>query len=310
MHKIIDVHSHLGDIFAYERNVIYKKGVKVSPDKHNPFDSYSDLGFEGPFLDPSKPEQVQNVIDMTKEVSYANTLEKFQEDMAEAQVDYVCLLPVPPYINFADYWAASLIEPRIIPFTGVDWSCHDPEGQKRQIIEDYKHGAKGLKIHPILQNINLRNPVVEDVLNAWSFTDLPVIIHTGVNSYYPEDDELFQTQNPQNGDVLDFIYLAKKMPHVKFIAAHCGGLAGGEMEILANAYAGQENLWVDTTFRNAAEMREMVRLFGEDRVLFGVDRPFGKTSSSVNVAFEAFGKGTSLSEKVMYSNTAKLIKMI
>jgi predicted TIM-barrel fold metal-dependent hydrolase len=309
MHKIIDAHSHLGDIFAYEKNVIYKGDVPISPDKYDPFYAYSMKGFQGAFLDPNNPAEVQNVIDMTAEVSYANTLKKLQDDLDEAGVNYVCMFPLAPYINFEDYRVASLVEPRILPFTSVNWSKRDADAAKKQLLKDYRNGAYGLKLHPIIQNISLRDPIVEDVLSVWAQTGLPVVSHCGVNSYYPQG-EYSKTEAPENGNLDDFMYLVKRMPQINFIAAHAGGLAGGEMEILAENLAGTENLWVDTTFRAVDEMKELVRLFGEDRVLFGVDRPFGRTQNSVEVAFEAFGKGTPLSEKVMFTNAAKLIGLI
>ena len=91
MHQIIDCHSHLGDIFAYEKNVVYKGDVPIDPSQHDPFASYSEGGFKGAFLDPDNPEQVKNVIDMTAAVSYANTLSKLSRDLDESHVDYVCL---------------------------------------------------------------------------------------------------------------------------------------------------------------------------------------------------------------------------
>lgn len=309
MHKIIDAHSHLGDIFAYEKNVIYKGDVPMPEGCYDPFDAFSKKGFTGPFLDPNNPAEVQNVIDMTAAASYSNTLKKLSDDLDEAGVDYVCLFPIAPFINFEDYRVASLVEPRIIPFTSVDWSTRDVKAMQEKLIADWKAGAKGLKIHPIIQSIALSDPIVEEVLSVWEQTDLPVVSHCGVNSYYPEDSEYFETQTPEFGNLDDFMYIVKKMPGIKFISAHAGGLAGGEMQRLAEELGGAPNLWVDTTFRSADELKELVELFGEDRVLFGVDRPFGGTKESVEVAFEAYGKGTELSEKVMYANAAKLMNL-
>lgn len=307
MHKIIDSHSHLGDIFAYEKNVIYKGHVEIDPTKHDPFASFSKRGFMGAFLDPEKPEQVQNVIDMTAEVSYANTLAKLSDDLDEAGVDYVCMYPIAPYINFEDYRVAALVEPRILPFTSPDWRSRDAKAIGAKMLDDAKRGAYGLKIHPIIQSISLRDPLVEEVLEMWAETGLPVVSHCGINSYYPEDCEEYKTQAPLNGNLDDFMYIVKRMPQVKFISAHAGGLAGGEAQTLAENLAGAENMWVDTTFRSEADMRMLVDLFGEDRVVFGVDRPFGGSLESVEAAFAAFGKGSELSEKIMYSNIAKLI---
>lgn len=307
MHKIIDGHSHLGDIFAYQKNVIYKRNVEIDESKYNPFSSFSKKGFTGPFMDPNNPEEVQNIIDMTAEVSWANTLENMQKELDEAGVDFICLYPIEPFIAFGDYLAASKVDNRILPFTSVNWQDPDTDRIKKKLLEDYKNGAYGLKLHPILQSLDLHDPRIEEVLNVWAPTDLPVVSHCGENSYYP--DGMKDQEKPEGGNIDDFIYLVKKMPQVKFIAAHCGGLGPGGMEHLAKECAGLPNLWVDTTFRSAEEMAEMVKLFGEDRVLFGVDRPFGTPVNAVEAAFEAFGKGTELSEKVMYSNMASLIKL-
>jgi len=307
MHKIIDIHSHLGDIFATEKNVIYKGDVLLDPEKYDPFDTFSKRGFEGVFLDPANPEEIESVIEMTAAVSYANTLTKLSRRLDKAQIDYVCLYPVAPYINFEDYRVASLVDPRIIPFTSADWQIQDAQAIGEKLLRDVEHGARGFKIHPIIQNISLRDPLVEAVLQSWEQTGLPVVSHCGVNSYYPEDCPEFKTQNPENGNLDDFVYIVKRFPEIKFISAHAGGLSSNENEVLAQQLAGVENLWVDTTFRSAAGMLRLVELFGEDRVLFGVDHPFAGSPESVKVAFEAFGKGTALSEKVMYRNAAELL---
>ncbi|MEG0685774.1 MAG: amidohydrolase family protein [Erysipelotrichales bacterium] len=307
MHKIIDFHSHLGDIFAYEKNVIFKKNVEIDKSKHNPFDAFSKKGFEGPFMDPDNPEEVQNIIDMTAAASWANTLEKLQIALDNTKIEYVCLYPVEPFISFDDYLAVSKLEKRILPFTSVDWRDRDVMRIKKKLMDDFKRGAYGLKIHPILQSISLRDPIVEEVLDTWATTDLPIVTHCGENSYYP--DGMKHLEVPEYGNVEDFIYLLKKMPHVKFVAAHCGGLGPGSMEVLAKECAGMENLWVDTTFRSAVEIKTMVELFGEDRVLFGVDRPFGGSEESVATCSKALSFDEEVSKKVMYDNAHKLIKL-
>ncbi len=134
---------------------------------------------------------------------------------------------------------------------------------------------------------------MEEAVALWAETGLPVVSHCGVNSYYPDDSPEAATQNPAYGNLEDFMYLVERLPQVKFIAAHAGGLTGGEAETLAAHLGGAENLWVDTTFRSAEEMRMLVELFGEDRVLFGVDRPFGGTRAAVKTAFEASGRARS-----------------
>ena len=247
---------------------------------------------------------------MTAAVSYANTLSKLSRDLDESHVDYVCLYPVAPFIHVRTTtgWPrsssrASSPSPRP---TGAS-KTGAPSGRSCSPTPRKERAAS--RSIPILQNVSLRDPRVEEAVALWAETGLPVVSHCGVNSYYPDDSPEAATQNPAYGNLEDFMHLVERLPQVKFIAAHAGGLTGGEAETLAAHLGGAENLWVDTTFRSAEEMRMLVELFGEDRVLFGVDRPFGGTQAAVKTAFEAFGEGTELSEKVMYANMAKLIGM-
>lgn len=308
MHKIIDFHSHLGDIFAYRKNVIYDPSTKLPEGSYDPFDKHSLDKFEGPLIDPNDPAEVENIIKMTSLVSWTCTLERLTRHLDDSNITNVCLYPVAPNMFFEDYLAASKIETRIIPFTCIDPRL-TPEKVAEQVIHDYHRGAKGLKIHPILQKLSLEDQRVIAALEAWEKTGLCVVSHTGVNSYYPQELSA-DNETPENGDVKYFIDLAKKFPNIPMVAAHAGGLTGNEEDILVEGMRGYDNLWVDTTFRSVEGMKKLVKLFGEDRVLFGVDRPFGRTDSSVEICFEAFGQWTALSEKIMYTNSAKILQII
>lgn len=308
MHKIIDFHSHLGDIFAYRKNVIYDPSTNLPEGSYDPFDKHALDKFEGPLIDPENPAEIDNIIKMTSLVSWTCTLERLTRHLDASNITNICVYPVAPNIFFEDYLAASKIESRIIPFTSIDPRL-SPEDAAKQVIRDYHRGAKGLKLHPILQKMALDDPRVIAALEAWEQTGLCVVSHTGVNSYYPAEISA-EHETPENGDVKFFIELAKKFPNIPMVAAHAGGLTGTEEDILAEGMKGADNLWVDTTFRPVEGMKKLVRLFGEDRVLFGVDRPFSRTDSSVETCFEAFGRWTALSEKIMYTNAAKILQLI
>jgi hypothetical protein len=308
MHKIIDFHSHLGDLLIYRKNVIYDPMTKLPEGCYDPFDHHSKDRFEGPLIDPDNPREVANIIEMTSWVSWTCTLERLTRHLNSNNIANVCLYPLAPNIFFGDYLAASKIETRIIPFTCIDPRL-SPEKAAEQVIQDYNRGARGLKIHPILQKLSLSGPRVTEALRAWEKTGLCVVSHTGVNSYYPADLAA-ENESPENGDVKYFIEMARRFPHIPMVAAHAGGLTGTEEDILAEGMKGYDNLWVDTTFRCVDGMKKLVRLFGEDRVLFGVDRPFARTDSSVEICFEAFGKWTPLSEKIMYTNAARMLQLI
>jgi predicted TIM-barrel fold metal-dependent hydrolase len=198
--KIIDFHSHLGDIFATNRNVIHKQNARMDETAgyRDPFLDLSKNGFNEPLIDPSQSEEIVNLINMSMARTAANTLQHLTKRMDENGLDHVCLYPILPHIGFEDYLAASKIESRIIPFTSADWSC-DPDEIGEKLLKDVEKGAKGLKIHPVLQPISLQNPKVSHVLKYWTKTDLPVVSHCGNNSYY-NDPILQKTEYPESGE--------------------------------------------------------------------------------------------------------------
>lgn len=69
-------------------------------------------------------------------------------------MDYMVSLPVLPNTSFEETLAASKLEPKILPFTSPDFSLPVKEMQEK-LREDIRMGARGLKLHPILQNVKL-----------------------------------------------------------------------------------------------------------------------------------------------------------
>lgn len=307
--RIIDFHSHLGDIFATKRNVIYD--YDKEPDKskfyRDPFVTLSESGFSEPLIDPEKPEEITNLINCSMSRTAANTLQRLTERMDKFGLDYVCLYPILPHIGFEDYLAAKSLEPRILPFTSADWS-REPDAIGKKLLKDVERGAKGFKIHPVIQPISLQNPKVKEVLKHWEKTGLPVTSHCGNNSYY-NDPELQKTECPENGEPKYFVQAVRDNPNLNWVSAHAGGLTGWELDYLGGEFKGYDRLWVDTTFRGAAEVEKLLKYFGEDRLLFGTDTPFSLTEYSLNEIYKAVGKGSKTADKILFANAAKLMKL-
>ena len=307
--RIIDFHSHLGDIFATQKNVIYKYNaeVKLNEGRRDPFVHLSmvQAWFIGSRTFPLLMGGV-----VTQAAFYrcwANTLEHLTKRLDDNAIDYVCLYPIYPHIAFEDYLAASKLETRILPFTSADWT-QDADAICAKLLQDVQKGAKGLKIHPVLQPISLQDPKVKVVLNCWKETGLPVVSHCGANSYY--NDEKYQaTQVPEYGEPKYFVQAVKDNPEVNWVAAHAGGLMGGELEYLGSELEGYDRVWYDTTFRSADDVSTMLELFGEDRILFGTDTPFALTPESLAEVHKAVGEGSDCADKVLYRNAAALLQL-
>ena len=56
-------------------------------------------------------------------------------------------------------------------------------------------------------------------------------------------------------------------------------------------------------------MRELVDLFGEDKILFATDYPFDGVTESIQQCKEAIKDDPAVLDKVFYRNSAKLLPL-
>ena len=306
MRKIIDAHAHLGDIFHYQKNVIWKLGVEPG-NYPNPFKRLEDAGFDAPLL--SDISELPTLFEAGKHLNWENTLENLTKRLDKDNVTYIVLYPILPNIGFEDYLAASRVEPRILLFTSADFTLPIPK-MVAKLERDIAMGAKGMKVHPVLQNIPLEDPRLRAAVEVFGIRKMPVVFHCGVNDYYPAEQTEF-VRTPEYSDLKHFLKFVDEYPDFVFIAGHAGGLNGGEMEMLAERWASlkNKNIYVDTTFRSVGGIRQLVEFFGEDKVCYGTDLPFSNHTETIKLVEEAFRDNEEIREKVFYKNAARILKI-
>lgn len=301
---IIDFHAHLGDIFKDAHNVIYKKGLKPSENIPDAFTVRELRGFKGPFITEDTEEALKEFIDVNHDRSSVNTLENMMRDADEAGVDYIAVLPIMPALSFEDVEVARMVEPRLLPYTCIDFRLGMDAGKK--LLEDSERGAFALKLHPVLNSVSLEDPLIEEALKYWAQTGKPVTSHCGAGMYYyPEINDRYCV--PEYGDLRYLAECARRHPEINFVAAHCGGTAEGNIERLANLSEDLSNLYVDTSFRSHEDIELMIKLFGGERVMFGTDYPFGSYKRQVEQVMIATEGNQELRDLVFYKNANKLL---
>ncbi len=304
---IIDFHAHLGDIFISAKNVIYKQNMKQSKDMPDLFKEREDRGIKGPFFKQDSDKSLRGFIDINHERCRVNSLENLQRELDENGVDYVCILPIMPALSFEDYKVAHMIEPRLVPFTYPDFRLNMQAGRK--LVDDAENGAYALKLHPVLSKVALGDPLSEEVLRWWGKTGKPLISHCGMGMYYyPEINDRYAT--PGNGDLTQFVQCAMRHPEIPMVAAHCGGIGEGNIELLAALSRGLDNVYVDTTFRSHEDIELMIELFGPERVLFGTDYPFGSYKKQIEQVMIATEKNQETRDLVFWKNANRLLQLI
>jgi len=306
MRKIIDIHAHLGDVFHYQKNVIWKQGVEQG-DYFNPFKRLEDAGFNEPLL--ANENELPALFEAGKMLNWENTLENLTKRLDSNNVSHIVLYPILPNITFEEYLAASRVEPRIITFTSADFSIPIPK-MTAKLEQDISMGARGLKIHNILQNISMDDPRIKAAVEVFGNKKIPVVFHCGVNDYYPPEQTSF-ARTPEYSDLKYFLELTEEYPDFIFIAGHAGGLNGGEMEMLAERWKSlkNKNIYVDTSFRSADSIRKLVEFFGEDKVCYGTDLPFSTHAGTIKLVEQAFPNDISVQEKIFYKNAARILKI-
>ncbi|MBE6564381.1 MAG: amidohydrolase [Ruminococcaceae bacterium] len=164
--------------------------------------------------------------------------------------------------------------------------------------EDIAHicelGLHGVKLHPDVQGFAIDSPEAIDMCSRFA-GKLPLLVHAG--------DKRFDFSHPAQ-----ILTLCKALPNLTVIAAHFGGWS--EWDEAADLLPGLPNLYVDTCSSLYAlkpeRAAELVRTFGADRVLFGVDFPMWDPSEELD-RFFALPLTDEEREKILYQNAFDLL---
>jgi len=296
--RIIDSHAHIGDIFHENKNITFKTNVKKG-DYEDPFIACERSGYTQPLI----PKKVDDLIIAGQNRSWEWTLENLSREMDEhPEVAGIVMLPIWPNQTFEEVLAASKLEPRIIPFTTCVFDMPIPE-MTRKLLRDIDKGARGLKLHPTIQNVALDDPRTAAAVKVFAEAGLPVLTHCGANPYYTQDSPWSKVTTPAYSDFIRVVEFCHKHKYAKIIVAHNCSRAGDLFE----AVKGLDNVYTDTSMCSAAMMRKGVELFGVNRILFGTDVPFGSFHYSLAELDKAFGDTPETLDMVGYSNIAALI---
>ncbi|WP_286680555.1 amidohydrolase family protein [Tepidanaerobacter sp. EBM-49] len=299
MKKIIDFHAHLGDILQ-NKNVTFKQNIRHGsyPD---PFEDLEKSGFKKP-ESQSEEEHILSIFAGQYRVQ-EGTLQNLSIEMDNNNIAYSCVHPILPNTSFEEYLAASKLEPRLITFTSADYSLGIEE-MCNKLKKDIVNGAKGLKIHQILQNVSLNEAKVREAVKVFGEKNLPILVHCGVFTFYTPDQPYEDT--PEYGDIKYIIELVREFPDYTIVVAHG---AEGDVELLAREAKKPENVFVDTSYCTSEYIQKSVHVLGENNVLFGTDFPFIRPKYGIKVCEEALANDPAVLDKVFFKNAACILHL-
>jgi len=301
MQPIIDVHGHLGDILYPEGGaLIGRLGVEKEP----VFDPTA-LSEARLHTDPMRLGKLLHSLfstSVTRAERARNataTLENLSRSLDETGISHAVCLPIPPHVCFEDLTTAAREDVRIVPFTGIDYAAAEPSSK---LAADVRAGARGLKLHPIIQKVPLTSTETRAAVEEFAPHALPVLVHCGISSYYLGAEK--EREEPRYGAIHFVDALVRDFPSVRFIAGHAGLFEVGKV---ISQLSSLPNVWVDTSFQSVSRVRQLIDAFGPERVLFGSDWPYGARPPALQIVREACRGDQGLERHILFENAAELM---
>jgi len=302
---IIDVHTHLGDVLRPRGGeLIWKTGVV----KERVFDPVAlaelNLYRAGPVTKWLINTVLEDTVTRACQARNATaTLENGLRSMDDNEVARSVCLPVAPYVTFDDVRRAREVSDRVLPFTSVDFSTDGDFAAT--LARDVQAGAKGLKLHPIIQREPLGSQRTTAIIEAFAAYKLPVLFHSGVQSYYLGREKR-EMQRPEYGDPREAAQLVPRFPNVSFIAGHA---AITQYKRSIELFASHRNVYVDVSFQSPGNIRELIRALGPERVMYGSDWPWGDRRANIASVKAACRGDKGLERLLFHDNAARLLAL-
>ena len=306
---IIDFHMHLGDILheAGIKNIYSNKKI---PTKFNiqrfeevflQFNSYKLTNYILNKYDDFYTRSVQERLKAATLQNYRKYLKKLKsfslKVFSDQDVKSLCM-PISPYVNFDDILALSKEESAIIPFASIPIHLSGKDMLKK--LNADMTIAKGLKLHPIIQGVPFDSKTTYSALEIVKSHKKVVLLHAGASRYYLGEEKHLQHCE------LDNPYSAEKIircfPEVPFIIGHAGIY---EFPLWAEIIAKYENVLVDVSVQSIKSIRNIINLYGIDRVLFASGWPCVDLDITLKIIQRAIN--VNQLEKVLYKNALDIL---
>jgi predicted TIM-barrel fold metal-dependent hydrolase len=193
--------------------------------------------------------------------------------------------------------------PQLTPFVGVDPTALTPEENVEHLKEMAHRGARGIKLHPVVQKFEPTDPRMRPVFETCRELGLTVLSHTGS----AKSGERFAQPSAFAGVLPDF-------PGLTVLLAHLGGGQWRQTVDLAKAFPSvvfdvcEIVEW--TGAPNAPTSEQLVRMIqeiGHERVMLGTDFPWYDLDHTVELVMELPVLNTEQKEAILGENAVRIL---
>jgi len=157
-------------------------------------------------------------------------------------------------------------------------------------------GLRGVKIHPDTQLFNMDDERMFELYDYLQQTKTPILIHTG--DYRYDYSHPCRLKN-----------ILKQFPDLIAIGAHFGGWSVFD---LALEYLKDEKCYLDTSSSfpmiGLKRAKELIRIYGADRIVYGTDFPMWDPEKSLN-DFMELNLTEDENKLILCGNAKKILKI-
>ena len=295
MPTIIDMHTHAQDVQnpAHLRRPL--KALRRVVGRRGPIWIWERLRYTpGLAGRAAGPFAVLTALETQLRLTYARP-DRLVAAMVRAGVGRAVVLPIEPLSDSDEAIAMGREHPEVVPFAGVDPRTPGAADRLDRLL---RAGAKGLKLHPILQETPPDDEAWHPLVEVAIAHKVPILTHTGSYRY-----TLRSRPSDEFGCPSRFEPLLRAFPGQPFILGHTGLHERDDAIALATRF---DNVVLETSFQHRSAIRRALRAVGPDRVVFGSDWP----NSDIRVPLaeaRAAAATDGEAEKILWKNAERLL---
>ena len=202
-------------------------------------------------------------------------------------------------------WLVDAVEsiPQLTPFVGVDPGVISSDANVRHLEEMASHGARGVKIHPVLQGFHPSDSRMAPVYRACLEAGLTVLSHSGGSRGATELAE------PSA-----FAGVVREFPDLRLVLAHLGGSRWRQTVEFAQAFPlvnfdlSEIVQWVNASHGPTRdELAQMILAIGPERVMLGTDYPWYDLQSTLEVLMDLPGLAEGQRQAIAGENAVRIL---
>jgi hypothetical protein len=307
---LIDVHMHLYE--TKDEGEWWKGGYEIfeyGEDPDRTFGPYSgDVDDAVTALDEAGFAHGVAVNLFAQDLFREEALSRLPEDIApqdRAEAAERIDAGMPERLRSFNRWLLDSVAtlPQITPYVAVDPWTLSPEENVAHLREMAALGARGIKLHPVVQKFEPSDARMYPIYEACREMGLTVLSHTGS----AKGGEKFAEPEA-------FVEMLRAFPGLSVVLAHLGGGSWQQTTAFAEAFpAVAFDLCeiIEWTGKAKAPAREafaqMIADVGPERVLFGTDFPWYELARGVELVMDLPVLSKGQKEAILGENAARIL---